>query len=325
MHVCVSRELLAGFAGLSLLCAAAAAGIPPAKNPVWPEDFPDPTFWRAPDGTFRAAATSQKILKSKDFFTWTDTGKRIFSDAEYAQVKKKWKWIWAPDAFKLGDEYLMYVALVNSAEDSAIAVYSSKSADGPFTDGRIIVRGKDTGIKDTIDPEVVRDPETGTLWLFFGSTGKMHRVRLSPDGKSLAPGAVCEHVAGVDVADDPSREKVFEGAYLKRRNGWWYLFASKGWYANHTYAVVVGRAKTLAGPFLDREGRPMKDGFATVVLSSREGDRFFGPGHNGEIVTIGGRDWIPYHCHVQGRNPQARPLFIRELEWDADGWPHVAK
>ena len=69
----------------------------------------------------------------------------------------------------------------------------------------------------------------------------------------------------------------------------------------------------------------MKDGFATVVLSSREGDRFFGPGHNGEIVTIGGRDWIPYHCHVQGRNPQARPLFIRELEWDADGWPHVAK
>ena len=92
---------------------------------------------------------------------------------------------------------------------------------------------------------------------------------------------------------------------------------------DHTYAIVCGRAKTLDGPFLDREGRRMTDGFATVVLESKKGDRFFGPGHNGEIVTIKGRDYIPYHCHIAGETPKARPLFVSELLWDKDGWPYV--
>ena len=294
-----------------------------SANPVWKGSFPDPTVWRTPDGTYLATSTSLTILESSDFFHWRDTGRRLFSNVELRRIRSEWKMVWAPDSFRLGDEYLMYVALVNSATNSAIAVYSSKSAYGPFADGRIITRSRDTGIKDTIDPEVVRDPKSGQLWLFFGSTGRMHRVRLSPDGRSLAPGAAFEHVAGVDSSTVKERTKVFEGAYLKWRKGWWYLFASRGWYRDHTYAIVVGRARTLDGTFLDREGRRMKDGFATTVLESGKDDEFFGPGHNGEIVTINGRDYLPYHCHVRGDTPAARPLFIRELFWDADGWPYM--
>jgi len=217
----------------------------------------------------------------------------------------------------------MYVSLVNCDTNSAIAVYSSKSPEGPFADGRIITRSRDTGIRDTIDPEVVRDDRDGTLWLFFGSTGKMHRVKLAPDGRSLAQDAKYEHVAGIwgNEKTHPTRKGVFEGCYLHRRGGWWYLFASHGCYWNHTYSIAVGRAKTLDGPFLDREGRRMTDGFGTLVIESKEGDRFFGPGHNGEIATIGGRDYMPYHCHVAGDKPQARPLFVLELTWDEDGWP----
>ena len=48
------------------------------KNPVWERDFPDPTIWRAPDGTYRATSTSLDILKSSDFINWTSTGKRVF-------------------------------------------------------------------------------------------------------------------------------------------------------------------------------------------------------------------------------------------------------
>jgi len=310
---------------LALALAAAMQCCAAEGNPVWAKSFPDPTTWRLPDGTWRAASTSLAVLKSDDFLHWSDTGRKIFSKDEIARIHKDWKCIWAPDAFKLGDEYLMFVALCNSAKDSAIAVYSSKDPEGPWTDGRILTRSMDTGIRDTIDPEVVRDDRDGTLWLFFGSTGRMHRVRLAPDAKSLAPGAEYEHVAGLSDGERGvhGRSRVFEGAYLHRRGGWWYLFASRGWYKDHTYAIVVGRARTLDGPFLDREGRRMTDGFATTVASSESGDRFFGPGHNGEITTIGGKDYMPYHCHIDGEHPNARPLFVSELVWDDDGWPAV--
>ena len=298
----------------------------PPANPVWRRNFPDPTTWRAADGTWRATSTSRDILRSRDFFHWEPADKSIFSMKETRRIHAKWRNIWAPDVFRLGDEYLLYVSLNNSAEDSAIAVYSSKDPEGPFTGGRIVTYSRETGIHDTIDPEVVRDDRDGTLWLFFGSIGKMHRVRLAADGRSVAPGAKYEHVAGLkaNAARDPHRLKVFEGAYLHRRNGWWYLFASRGCYWNHTYAIVVGRARTLDGPFLDRNGRKMSDGFATTVLESNAGDIFFGPGHNGEIATMEGRDYIQYHCHVAGDNPAARPLFVSELVWDAQGWPKVS-
>ena len=32
---------------------------------------------------------------------------------------------------------------------------------------------------------------------------------------------------------------------------------------------------------------------------------------------------LPHHCHVQGDNPKARPLFVTALTWDSDGWPKV--
>ncbi len=294
-----------------------------APRPIWPGSFPDPTTWLAEDGTWRATSTSLEMLKSDDFLHWETTGRRAFSRDQENALRKKWPYVWAPDVIKLQDEYLMYVSLVVSATNSAIAVFSSESADGPFRNGRLITKSADTGIRDTIDPEVVRDDRNDALWLFFGSTGKMHRVRLAPDGKSLAPGAEYRHVAGLwgNEKDDPTRSRIFEGAYLHRRDGYWYLFASRGFYADHTYAVVVGRSTTLDGPFLDREGRKMTDGFATTVIESKKGDPVFGPGHNAEIKSINGRDYMLLHAHVAGENARARSLFLAEVDWDSEGWP----
>lgn len=315
----VVLALACPFAGSAGLCRGEAR----CPQPVWSENFPDPTTWRAPDGSWRATSTTLKILRSDDFFTWKDTGRRVFSAEDERRIRGKTKHIWAPDVYRIGGNYLIYVSLVSSATNSAIAVFSSRSPDGPFAGGRLLTWSGSTGIRDTIDPEVVRDDGNGRLWLFFGSTGRMYRVRLAADGLSLAPDASYRHVAGLswDADANPSRKGVFEGCYLYKRKGWWYLFASEGRYWDHTYAVVVGRARRLDGPFLDREGRRMTDGFATTVVSSRKGDAVFGPGHNAEIVTIGGRDYMPLHAHVEGENRQARPLFRVEIIWDDDGWP----
>ena len=317
-------KLRVRLAAVAIAAALMAAGAPSAapRNPVYPRSTPDPTCWRAPDGTWRLSSTQQRILRSSDFFTWTDTGRRLFTREEERRIRSRWKNIWAPDVFKYRGEYLLYVTHINSAEDSAIYVYSSTSPDGPFTNGRMLTYGRDTGIIDTIDPEVVRDPASGRLWLYFGSTGKVHRVPLSSDGKSIPKGAKYEHVAGRHVHDNPDRMHVLEGTYLHWRKGWWYLFASRGRYFDWSYAIVVGRSKKLTGEFVDREGRPLKEGYGTVILSSEKGDEFSGPGHNGEIFTVRGHDYMPFHCHVEGPTPQARPLFVQEVLWDRDGWPH---
>ena len=66
----------------------------------------------------------------------------------------------------------------------------------------------------------------------------------------------------------------------------------------------------------------MTDGLAEPILSSGEGDFFYGPGHNGEIFTAAdGRDYIFYHAHARNFKPNERPTLLQELLWDADGWP----
>lgn len=311
----------AAIGGLVLVCLTAFHAFALPENPVFPASTPDPTCWRAPDGSWRLASTSMRILESRDFFTWHDTGRRLFTREDERRIRGRWKNIWAPDIIRVGNEYRLYATHINGADDSAIVCYSSKSADGPFTDGHVITHSKETGIIDTIDAEVVREYGTGKLWLFFGSTGKIHRLPLTSDGKAAVRGAKPEHVAGRHVHENRDRLQVLEGTYLHRHGGWWYLFASRGRYFDWSYAIVVGRAKKLTDDFIDRDGRPMKEGHGTVILGSERGDHFFGPGHNAEIVTIRGRDFMPFHCHVEGPNPGQRPLFIQEIIWDREGWP----
>ena len=309
---------------------AAAYGVA-FTNPVWRVGTADPTCWQA-GGDYYLTSTSRALLKSPDLIHWRKVRGDFLAPGERARVKRAWRGIWAPDVVRIGNVWNLYVSYWNGAENTAIAVYTSDRPEGPFTNGVIVTDGRVTGIFDTIDPEVVKDPETGKVWMFFGSVGKVHRVELTADGRALAPGAKYVHVAGLHVDDPkahPHRRRVFEGTYLYRRKGWWYLFASSGEYNHGTYAIVVGRARRLTDDFTDRAGRLMKEGFAEKILSSRPGDRFYGPGHNGEILAApSGRTYMIYHCHDReiapykpdGYNP--RPLFLQEIFWDAEGWPY---
>ena len=132
-------------------------------------------------------------------------------------------------------------------------------------------------------------------------------------------------MAGLKIEQNHSRSKVFEGSYLHKHGKYWYLFVSSGNFGDHTYKLKVGRAKKLTDDFVDREGKPMKEGFATTILHSDEGDDFYGPGHCGEIFKAKDEnEYIFYHCHVAGsRRPGSRPLFVSQIKWDAEGWPYV--
>ena len=336
----------------SLLLAmlwAGTATTQDVKNPVWPHNWPDPTVWLGEDGRYHCLATNPaRSLVSDDLFHWEMSDVAPIDIASWGKMQAIAERFWAPDVATVAGKRNLYLTLYNSAEDSSIGVLQ-EYAPGQFQFVGIITSSRQTGIHDTIDPEVVTDPKTGKVWLFFGSVGGIYRVELEKDGLSLKEGTRppstspegesfsrqqvsprgdlegVEHVAGLTVEECPDRSKVFEGSYLHRHDGYWYLFVSSGFFGDHTYQLQVGRAKKLTDSFVDREGRPMKEGFATTVLRSDEGDKFYGPGHCGEIFKAkDGDEYIFYHCHVKGsRRPGSRPLFISRIQWDKEGWPYV--
>ena len=305
----------------------------PFTNPVRTAGaWADPTIWQA-DGKYYSIATGNNtIWQSTDLVTWTQSQYTARTSAANNSAKAYGKDFWAPDVIKIGNTWNMYLSIRNSAEDSHIGVFTSQYPTGPYNWVGIVTNGNVTGIKDTIDPEVVIDPDTGKVWLFFGSVGKMHRVELNSTGTAVVEGATYTHVAGLDVSQNSSRSKVYEGCYLHKHGDWWYLFASAGNYSNYTYKIVVGRSATLTGEFLDRNGKKMTEGNATDVMVSADGDEFYGPGHNGEIFTDStGQDYILYHCHKDIIDPakpenvdtKKRYLMLQRIFWDENGWPYV--
>ena len=74
----------------------------------------------------------------------------------------------------------------------------------------------------------------------------------------------------------------------------------------------------------DKEGKKMSGGHASTILKSEPKDDFFGPGHNGEIITDAkGQDYILYHCHnrVDGKD-MGRHTLLQRIYWDKEGWPY---
>jgi len=293
------------------------------SNPVWGPDWADPTVWVGDDGAYYSVATGlRQLIRSTDLFHWEATETPVLNREDRQTIRQYGRNLWAPDVTRVNGKVIMYCSIYNSAEDSNIGVFTERTS-GNFQFHGLITRGKDTGIEDTIDPEVVTDPVTGIVWLYFGSVGGIHRIQLSADGLSLAPNAHYEHVAGLTVHQNNSRSRVYEGSYLQYHQGYWYLFVSSGYFGDHTYQLQVGRSATLDGVFLNREGKLMSEGYATPVLHSDKDDRFFGPGHCGEIFNRDGKDYLFYHCHDgQSENPGRRPMLIQQMKWDNEGWPY---
>lgn len=101
------------------------------------------------------------------------------------------------------------------------------------------------------------------------------------------------------------------------------MFASTGTCCEglkSTYQTVVGRSRSLWGPYVDRLGKSMMDNHHELLIGRNE--RFLGTGHNAELVMDDmGHDWILYHG-IDTTNPHGRVLLLDRVEWK-DGWPAV--
>jgi arabinan endo-1,5-alpha-L-arabinosidase len=228
--------------------------------------------------------------------------------------------LWAPDiSFYKGMYHLYYSASTFGSNSSCIGHATRSSlTEGAWADQGPVICSNSNGSKDNwnaIDPNLVVD-EAGAAWLAFGSFWDgIQLIALDETGARKGTEVV-------GIASRTTNSRAIEAAYIVHRCGYFYLFVSfdtccKG--ADSTYKIMLGRSKTVAGPYADREGTAMLRGGGTLLV---QGDATWkGPGHNAVIHSAAG--WFNiYHAYAASNG--ASSLRISELVWGADGWPTSA-
>ena len=236
--------------------------------------------------------------------------------------------IGAPDVAFVDGRYRVYYSVSTFGSNrSAIGLATSATLDakapgyGWRDEGEVIASRRSDDF-NAIDPDFFVDRD-GKHWLAFGSFWSgIKMVRLDP-----ATGKRSAHDKTIySLAQRPSPGAV-EAPNLIEHGGYYYLFASYDFCcraANSDYYTIVGRSKSVTGPYLDADGKPLLKGHGQVVLHARldKTRRWRGPGHV-SVLQDGQRFYIAYHTY-DARNKGVSVLRISELGWSADGWP-VAK
>ncbi|MBC7784455.1 MAG: family 43 glycosylhydrolase [Burkholderiales bacterium] len=233
--------------------------------------------------------------------------------------------LWAPEvAFFSGKYHLYYSTSTFGSKRSAIGLATSPTLDPDAPDckwtdlGKVIESFPNSDF-NAIDASVLIAPD-GQPWIAWGSySGGLYISKLDPQ-TGLLPEGPANFVNIASRRRTGPRAGPLEAPGLFYRDGWYYLFASydrccAG--AASTYKLLVGRSREITGPYVDRDGRPMLEGNASLVV--RGYDHLRGPGQS-SVVKRGDR-WMLVHHYYDARRNGVPTLAVRPLHWDGDAWP----
>jgi arabinan endo-1,5-alpha-L-arabinosidase len=352
------KKLFAAFSALLfLLPVAGCSGNSPSgkddtyTNPVYAPVFADPAViehegkyyaygtedygeWKPSDDPLENESNLKcvPILQSSDMVTW------YYAGAAFRGSKKP-SWgspganVWAPDVVKIGDQFVMYYSLsIWGDPDPGIGIATAENPVGPWTDHGKLFTSLEIGVDNSIDPAVFRGDD-GKLYMIWGSFRGLFGVELTDDGMGLKNGLDYAKENKVLVAGvvGPWNGATYEGAYVVRKDGYYYLFVSSGTCCdgfNSSYHVRVGRSQNPLGPYTDDNGNSMcgeRRGHLVVQGNSE----FVGVGHNSVVRDEAGDYYIYYHgfdatlSSPMYGNSNRRSLLVDKLEWTESGWPQV--
>ena len=159
------------------------------------------------------------------------------------------------------------------------------------------------------------DPTTGRLWVSYGTYfGTIRLIELDPKTGFRVKGNKEKDIA-IDC----------EASDLIYRNGWYYLLGTHGTCCdgvNSTYNIVVGRSRSVEGPYLDNVNRDMFHGGGRLVIAA--GDRKAGAGHFGRTIIDEGVEVMSFHWEADFDQGGRSVLAIHPLLWKND-WPYAGE
>jgi arabinan endo-1,5-alpha-L-arabinosidase len=289
--------------------------------------------------TGRAPGGGQLGIRcSSDLIRWTHCG-QVF-DTVPAWIKERspgTRDLWAPDiSYEHGQYRLYYAYSLFGRNTSGIALATTKtldpkSPDYGWHDEGLIFESKATDDFNAIDPNYVED-SANHAWLDFGSfwSGIKMIALDAATGKPLAADTKVYSLASRARPENPPANppglpgnwQAIEAPFIVHHGGYYYLFTSfdlccRG--VKSTYRTVVGRAKSIAGPYVDRDGVPMSTGGGTTILAANQ--RWLGPGGESVLLRKGEPDLIVYHAYDHETGKPS--LQLSTIEWKS-GWPAVA-
>jgi arabinan endo-1,5-alpha-L-arabinosidase len=226
-------------------------------------------------------------------------------------------YFWAPDIIHRNGQYLLYYVVSKWGQrTSAIGLATNPTlnpTDPAFhwTDRGIVIQTAQRDDFNALDPSVLATAD-GRMWMALGSfwTG-IKLTELDPATGLRRRGTPLHSIAWA---------KEIEAPYITMHGGRYYLFVNWGLCCrgiHSTYEIRVGRSSKITGPYRDKNGVDLLAGGGTLFLGT-EGSRI-GPGQTG-ILREGDREWISYH-YYDARHSGLASLGLRELTWDAAGWP----
>lgn len=323
-------------APLLLLLAAGLTGAPRARAEETDCLAHDPSTILKRERTYWVFGTGRGVstFSSSDRLHWKFQGPILtaapawFADAVPGNTNN---FLWAPDIRRIGNRYCLYYSVSTFGRNVSAIGLATNPTLGPsgWTDQGAVIRSSATDDYNAIDPCVAEDAQGG-LWLTFGSFWSgIRMIRLDPaTGKQSSLDRTIYRLAA--HPQDPAGS--IEASCLTHHGGWYYLFVNwdtccRG--ARSTYNIRVGRAKAVTGPYLDKDGKDMKDGGGTLFLgiTAPDGARAdtaaeIGPGHAG-ILTDNDGEWFSCHYEWARDHNGAPTLNLRKLVWTADGWPSL--
>lgn len=263
-----------------------------------------------------------QIRTSTDLINWQFKGTVFLNTPEWITTALGFRprSLWAPDISYFNGKYHLYYAGSGfGINNSVIGLVTNTTLDPAspkykWIDEGEVIRSKPSDNWNAIDPQLSFDTDN-TPWMTFGSFWdgiKMRRIDPRTGKLSSADSRLYSLASrGGGPIEAPS---------IIRRKKYFYLFVSFDFCcrkANSTYKIMVGRATSITGPYIDREGHRMDQGGGDLVLEGY--DRYRGPG--GQSVYQDGRAYRLVFHYYDALDNGTHKLQIRELAWTADGWP----
>ena len=299
-------------------------------------DVHDPVMTREGDTWYLfSTGPGITIYSSKDRINWRYSDRAFATEPNWAKaVSPSFDGhLWAPDIIRHNNLFYLYYSVSAFGKNtSAIGVTVSKtlnpnSPDYGWTDKGIVIESvPQRDMWNAIDPAVIED-EHGQGWMSFGSFwGGLKIFKLNADWTRPAQPQTWFSLAKRDLPKAATSSEAgpgeIEAPFILRHGDYYYLFASWGLCckgAQSTYHLVVGRAKSITGPYLDKTGKDMNEGGGSLLIKGNK--NWVGLGHN-SAYSWDGKDYLVLHAYETADN-YLQKLKILDIHWDAEGWPQV--